>query len=214
MTQPLKQRMAESAAVIRKQLGCESLPATLVVLGSGFKGFESELSEAKSVDLSAVVHCPVPKVEGHGATLVIGQLKSSVAVLTGRVHLYEGYDAGQVVYVLRVLATMGVQRVLLTNAAGSLDLNIKPGQVVVLSDHINCTGQNCLVGEARELGPIFIDMSSCYDKQWRRQIMATDILPLVEGVYAGVLGPNYETPSETKMLGALGAQVAGMSTVQ
>lgn len=210
----LWRRFEESAHALQDGLGRETLPDTVVVLGSGFKGFEARLKDARTVDLDDVVHMPIPRVEGHGAALVVGTLDDrEVCVLTGRVHLYEGHSPADVVYPLRVLSTLGVQRVMLTNAAGSVDVNLRPGQVVLLKDQINLTGTSCLMGaEALELGPIFIDMGECFDAAWRQAVFALG--GMVEGVYAGALGPAYETPSETAMIRGLGASVVGMSTVQ
>jgi purine-nucleoside phosphorylase len=207
-------RVEASAGSVSRALGREVLPDTLVVLGSGFKGFEDQLGSSRRVDLADVDHMPVPKVEGHGASLVVGEIKGrAVAVMTGRVHLYEGWAPADVVYPLRVLSTLGVQRVLLTNAAGSVDAKILPGSVILVRDHLNLTGMNCLIGaDAREIGPIFQDMSACYDKEWRAGIAAGG--GVTEGVYAGLTGPTYETPAETAMLRGLGAHVVGMSTVQ
>lgn len=207
-------RLEASAESLQDALGRDAMPDTVVVLGSGFKGFEARLKTAQSVDLADIEHMPVPQVEGHGASLVVGDLNGrAIAVMTGRVHLYEGHSAQDVAYPLRVLSTLGVQRVLLTNAAGSVDPAIKPGQVVVLKDQINLTGTSCLMGaEARELGPIFVDMGACFDPAWRDAVLALG--GVTEGVYAGMLGPAYETPSETAMLRGLGAHVVGMSTVQ
>jgi purine-nucleoside phosphorylase len=206
-------KLEASANAVQKYLGRETLPDTLIVLGSGFKGFEAKLTNARTLDLDEVPHMPVPRVEGHGAMLVVGEAgDKEVAVLTGRVHLYEGHAPDDVVYPLRVLSTLGIQNVLLSNASGSVDPAVRPGQVVVVKDHLNLTGRNCLLGEdAPELGPIFIDMSEAYDKAWRQEILKLG--DVVEGVYAGVLGPNYETPAETAMLGKMGAHVVGMSTV-
>ena len=214
MKQPQIWKDLESTAeILKKQTGRETLPDTLVILGSGFKGFEKNLTKSIEVDLSSIGSMPVPKVEGHGASLVIGELGGKeICVLTGRVHMYEGYTPAEVVFPIRVLSTLGVQRVLLTNAAGSVDPSIKPGTVVLIKDHINFTGQNCLVGaEARALGQVFIDMGNAYDKMWRQKILKRE--QIIEGVYAGVLGPSYESPSETEMLSRLGANVVGMSTV-
>lgn len=205
--------LESTADIIKKQTGREALPDTLVVLGSGFKGFERSLENSIELELSGIGNMPVPKVEGHGSSLVIGELAGrNVCILTGRVHAYEGYTPAEVVFPIRVLATLGVQRVLLTNAAGSVDPDVRPGTVVLIKDQINLTGQNALVGpDARALGQVFIDMSNAYDKIWRQAILRDH--QLVEGVYAGVLGPSYETPSETAMLAKLGATVVGMSTV-
>lgn len=205
--------LESTAEIIKKQTGRETLPDTLVILGSGFKGFERNLQNPLELDLSGIGNMPVPKVEGHGSSLVIGELNGrEICVLTGRVHIYEGYSPSEVVFPIRVMSTLGVQRILLTNAAGSVDTSIRPGDVVLLKDHINLTGQNCLVGhEARALGQVFIDMSNAYDKIWRQEILKKE--PLIEGIYAGVLGPSYETPAETSMISGLGANVVGMSTV-
>jgi len=214
MKQPLIWKDLETTAeIIKRQTGRETLPDTLVVLGSGFKGFEQSLSNKIEVDLSSVGNMPVPKVEGHGASLVVGEIGDlKVCVLTGRVHLYEGYTPAEVVFPIRVMSTLGIQRVLLTNAAGSVDPAIKPGTIVLVKDHINLTGQNCLVGvEARALGQVFVDMGNAYDKIWRQKILKRE--PIIEGVYAGVLGPSYESPSETEMLSRMGANIVGMSTV-
>lgn len=207
-------RLEASSRSLQDAFGRETLPDTVVVLGSGFKGFEGRLTGTKMVDLSDVDHMPVPTVEGHGAALALGEVAGrELLVLTGRVHLYEGCSASEVVYPLRVLSTLGVQRVLLTNAAGSVDPGLRPGSVVALKDQINLTGTSCLAGpEARELGPVFIDMGECYDSDWREALMRLE--GVTTGVYAGVLGPAYETPSETAMLHRLGANVVGMSTVQ
>lgn len=207
-------KIEESAATIQERLGREALPETVIVLGSGFKGFEERLTGAATLSLRDVEHMPVPRVEGHGASLVVGKAGArEVAVLTGRVHLYEGWTPNEVVYPLRVLSTLGVRRVLLTNASGSVDVQVRPGQVVLVRDHLNLTGQSCLAGEeAGELGPVFLDMGKAYDPAWRAQIAALG--KTVDGVYAGVLGPQYETPAETAMLRGLGANVVGMSTVQ
>lgn len=207
-------RLEESARSIKQRLDREALPETLVVLGSGFKGFERQLDGAVTLESADIDHFPVPAVEGHGSSLVVGSIgDEEVAVMTGRVHLYEGWTPGEVVYPIRVLSTLGVQRVLLTNAAGSVDPTIKPGSVVLVKDHINLTYQNCLIGpEAQELGPIFLDMSECYDPAWRAKL--AKLGGTVEGVYGGCIGPTYETPAETKMLRGLGLNVVGMSTVQ
>ena len=212
-------RLEQSAKVIQTATRRETLPETLVVLGSGFKGFEHGLKNTIEVPVSEITHFPVPRVAGHGASLVLGEAAGrEVCVLTGRVHIYEGYEPHEVVYPIRVLSTLGVQNILLTNASGSVEPNVRPGTVVVAKDQINLTGQNCLIGDdARELGSIFVDMGQVYHPRWRDAVLAmadTINIKLTEGVYAGLLGPTYETPAETAMLRRLGATVVGMSTVQ
>ena len=134
--------------------------------------------------------------------------------MTGRLHLYEGLSAHDIVYPLRALSQIGVKRVLLTNASGSLRSNIPPGSLVAINDQINLTGTSCLIGPTgKYFGKQFLDMSSVFDAQWTQKICLLD-KTIVRGVYAGVLGPAYETPAEAKMLAGLGADVVGMSTVQ
>ena len=207
-------QMEESAADILNRFDREALPPTVVVLGSGFKLFAKRLENTQELPFAEVSHFPVPSVEGHGASFVLGSVEGTeILVMTGRIHMYEGFDAEQVVYPLRVLNTIGAQNVLLTNAAGSVDPKIQPGTAMVLNDHINLTGKNCLVGDAKEFGgSLFIDMGHAYDKDWRQAILKHG--DVIEGVYAGMLGPNYETNAEVRMLKGMGADVVGMSTVQ
>ncbi|MCX6108987.1 MAG: purine-nucleoside phosphorylase [Proteobacteria bacterium] len=204
-----------TAQFLQHRTGQARLPATLVVLGSGFKDFAAEVEGSTSIDMGEIPYFPQPKVAGHGGALVLGTIAAQpVAVLTGRVHLYEGFTPDQVVYPLRALAALGVERVLLTNASGSLDPAVAPGQVVLVRDQINFTGTSCLVGAAgRAFGPLFVDMGQAFDGAWAARIKA--VAPQVtDGIYVGVLGPSYETPAEARMLAGLGAQVVGMSTVQ
>ena len=211
--QTIWHRLEASADDLRHELKRETLPDTAVVLGSGFRGFEAMLEDRSQVDFADIEHLPTPTVKGHGAQIVVGRLdKREVCVLTGRVHLYERYTAQEVVYPLRLLASLGVQRVVLTNASGSVDPAIMPGTVVLLSDHINLTGRNCLAGMGDDFGDLFVDMQEAYDAPWRAYLQTK--CKATEGVYAGVLGPNYETAAETQMLGRMGAHIVGMSTVQ
>jgi purine-nucleoside phosphorylase len=214
MTISLSARLHESATWLSQKIGSR-FAKKAVILGSGFKGFEDLLQDKTTVYFHEIPHMPSPTVKGHGATLVLGHLNNEmIFVLTGRVHMYEGLSAHQIVYPLRLLAHLGLTHVLLTNASGSVNPQLLPGTVVAVKDHINFTGQNCLIGpEARELGEVFLDMGSSYDPEWRAAIQKLDNT-IPEGVYAGVLGPSYETPAETKMLGLAGADVVGMSTVQ
>jgi purine-nucleoside phosphorylase len=212
-TGTLVKRLDESAAVIRKKLAGRKLPETLVILGSGFKSVTSQVKNPFVLPMSEIPHFPVPRVEGHGADILIGEVGGrEVCFFTGRCHLYEGHSAADSVYPLRAMARCGIKRVLLTNAAGSVDLNFHPGDVVVLKDHINFQGRNCLVDSGLELGPVFIDMGSCYDAEWRKQLLGVG--GLKEGVYVSVMGPSFETGAEVRMMQTWGANVVGMSTVQ
>lgn len=213
MTLSLLERLQQSAGWLNQKIG-STVGKKAVVLGSGFKGFEDLLQNKVVIPFHDIPHMPSPTVKGHGATLVHGKVNGEwIFVLTGRVHMYEGLSADQIVYPLRLLRQIGITHVLLTNASGSVNPEILPGTVVAVKDHINFTGRNCLIGpEAKELGEVFIDMGASYDTDWRAAMRTLENIR--EGVYAGVLGPSYETPAETKMLGLLGADVVGMSTVQ
>ena len=209
------QIVAKASDTIRRKLslGKNTIPDTLVILGSGFKSFAGKLKVTSQIDLASIPGFPVPKVQGHGSSLLVGSVgKKKVCVLTGRVHMYEGYSAAEVVFSLRVLAVLGVKRIIVTNASGSLDKKIKPGSIVVLEDQINLTGQSCLTGAPGEW-PVFVDMGAAYDLKWRNAILKLNSR-LISGVYVGVLGPAYESPAEAKMFARLGGDIIGMSTVQ
>jgi purine-nucleoside phosphorylase len=161
---------------------------------------------------------PQSTAAGHAGKLVVGTIDGlPVAALAGRAHLYEGYTAEQVVYGIRALWKFGIDSIVLTNAAGGVNPSFGPGQLVLISDHINLLGQNPLTGPNDDsLGSRFPDMSEAYLKSWRRIAQDTGIemgLNLSEGVYAAVPGPSYETPAEIRYLRAIGADLVGMSTV-
>ncbi len=191
-----------------------STPDVAIVLGSGMGQLSDELDEPLAIPFADVPHWPVPAVPGHRAELVVGNLGGRcVATLTGRVHLYEGWQPGQVVRAVRSLRRMGVKSFLLTNAAGGIAEYLRPGDLMVVSDHLNLTGSSPLVGgEDSTLGPRFPDQTHVYDPGLR-QVLAGIDGELTEGVYAGMLGPSYETPAEVRMLRTLGASAVGMSTV-
>lgn len=188
-----------------------------VVLGSGVGGVVDALTDAESAP-SAEVGLPSSSVQGHASRVVVGKLGGArVAVLSGRVHLYEGRSPEEVVRGVRALARWGVARVLLTNASGGLTRELRPGQLVVVTDHINLLGASPLEGpDVEVLGPRFVDLADAYDPTMRADLHAAAGrlgVPLVDGVYAALRGPSYETAAEVRMLRALGADVAGMSTV-
>jgi purine-nucleoside phosphorylase len=190
-------------------------PKVAVVLGSGLGGFADALDGAR-VRTADVPGWPPSTVAGHAGQIVLG--KNGVAALAGRVHLYEGYDAAAVAFPVRVLIAAGARTVVLTNAAGGLDPRLAPGEIVILSDHLNLTGASPLRGPNDErLGPRFPDLSEAYDPTLRaltaRVSDARGLGVLREGIYAGLPGPSYETPAEVRMLRALGADLVGMSTV-
>jgi purine-nucleoside phosphorylase len=193
-------------------------PQIGVVLGSGLGKFAAELQDAARIRYSKIPHFPMSSVAGHAGELVVGTLGNvSLAVMSGRVHLYEGYTSRQVVFPVRVLARMGIRALVLTNAAGGINLALQQGGLVLISDHINLQGQNPLTGSSDErFGPRFPDMTEAYSKRLRALALAAGKklgLKLREGVYVALPGPSYETPAEIRYLRAIGADLVGMSTV-
>jgi len=189
-----------------------------IVLGSGLGAFAEALDHRFETPYADIAGWPPSTAVGHAGKLVTGKIGDiNVIVLSGRAHYYEGYTAAQVTFGIRELARRGVERVVLTNAAGGIDPSYQPGELVLVSDHINLMGMNPLVGPNDEqIGPRFPDMSEAYSREYReiaRQAGAELGLNLREGVYAGVLGPSYETPSEIRFLRTIGADLVGMSTV-
>lgn len=192
-------------------------PSLAVVLGSGLGAFADALSDAAVIRYEEIPGWPQSTAVGHAGKLVTGLLDGlPVAALSGRVHLYEGYTAQQVVYGVRTLGIMGIESLVLTNAAGGVNPAYRPGQLVLISDHINLTGQNPLTGPNDDsLGVRFPDMSEAYSKRYReiaRQAGKEMGLDLAEGVYAALLGPSFETPAEIRYLRTIGADLVGMST--
>lgn len=192
-------------------------PSLAVVLGSGLGAFADALSDAAVIRYEEIPGWPQSTAVGHAGKLVTGLLDGlPVAALSGRVHLYEGYTAQQVVYGVRTLGIMGIESLVLTNAAGGVNPAYRPGQLVLISDHINLTGQNPLTGPNDDsLGVRFPDMSEAYSKRYReiaREAGKEMGLDLAEGVYAALSGPSFETPAEIRYLRTIGADLVGMST--
>lgn len=183
---------------------------TGIVLGSGLGPLADAVAVEREVPFSEA-GLPVSSVPGHAGKFVFGNLSGTpVVLMKGRVHLYEGHSARAVSAGVRWMAEQGVERLILTNAAGTLNPNFTPGSWMMLSDHLNLTGASPLEG------PDFIDMSTAYDPDWRkrfRECAAASAMELHEGVYAGLRGPQYETPAEIRMLRTIGADAVGMSTV-
>ena len=204
-----------AAAFLRQRLGPAATTLRLgLVLGSGLKGFAKEVQEATVVPFAEIPGWPVPHVEGHGGALVVGTVAGTpVACLSGRVHLYEGWHPGEVVRAVRTLRRLGTPSFLLTNAAGGIADDMTAGDLMVLRDHLNLTGQSPLVGPHEPVfGPRFPDQTRVYAPRLQQLLVATGAR-LRPGVYAGLLGPSYETPAEIRMLRTLGADAVGMSTV-
>ena len=194
-----------------------------IVLGSGLGGFADSLDHRFETFYSEIAGWPISTAIGHAGKLVTGKLAGiDVMVLSGRAHYYEGYTSAQVTFGVHELARRGVKRIVVTNAAGGVNPAYRPGELVLISDHINLMGVNPLVGpnatgpDGEPLGPRFPDMSEAYSLEYREiaRKAGTELgLDLKEGVYAGLLGPSYETPAEIRYLRAIGADLVGMSTV-
>ncbi len=193
-------------------------PKIALVLGSGLGAFADEFADAVRIPYAKIPNFPRSTAIGHAGQLVLGKVENvEVVGMQGRVHLYEGYSANDVAFPIRVFARLGVQAVILTNAAGGIKRNFTQGRLVVISDHINLQAANPLVGPNDELfGPRFPDMSVAYDKKFREFTLAEGRrlgMDLDEGVYAALAGPSYETPAEIRYLRSIGADLVGMSTV-
>jgi purine-nucleoside phosphorylase len=194
-------------------------PRVGVVLGSGLGGLADELEARVEIPYSAIPGWPVSTAVGHAGTLVLGTLGGvSIAVMRGRAHLYEGVAADRVAFGVRVLGRLGIRSLVVTNAAGGINPDFRPGLLVLITDHVNLQGDSALVGPNDEsLGPRFPDMTDAYDPELRaraREVAARLGIEVSEGVYAAWLGPQFETPAEIRFMRAAGGDLAGMSTVQ
>ncbi len=192
-------------------------PRIGLVLGSGLGGFADSLTNATKIPYTEIPAFPRSTAIGHAGQLVIGNSGAvPVAAMQGRVHLYEGYSPQEVIFPMRVFGRMGIRAVILTNAAGGINLNFQQGALVLIRDHINLQGSNPLVGPNDDrFGVRFPDLSHAYAKEYRAaaQEEATRLgMTLHEGVYAALLGPSYETPAEINHLRTIGADLVGMST--
>ncbi len=193
-------------------------PKIGVVLGSGLGAFADQLSGQSSIPYAEIPNFPQSTAIGHAGRLVIGKAGDiPIFAMQGRVHLYEGYSAKDVAFPIRVLGRMGVRAVILTNAAGGINRAYQQGGLVAISDHINLQGTNPLMGANDErFGPRFPDMTEAYSKPYRdmaRTAARKLGIELQEGIYAGLLGPSYETPAEIRYLRTIGADLVGMSTI-
>jgi purine-nucleoside phosphorylase len=210
-------RLDASADAIRSRR--DSKPAVGLVLGSGLGEFAGRLKNRVAIPYEEIPHFPVPSgVVGHAGELVLGDVgKTPVVVLSGRVHFYEGRPMTDVVFPARVLARLGVKTVVITNAAGGVRKTFRPGDLMLISDHINAFGTNPLIGpNDEELGARFPDMSRVYDPSLQKLAKSTARslrIPLREGVYLGNSGPSYETPAEIRAYRTIGADAVGMSTI-
>jgi purine-nucleoside phosphorylase len=206
----------EAVRAIRERTALE--PRVGLILGSGLGGLADELAERTEIPYAEIPGWSVSTAIGHAGVLVLGSVGDvPVAVMRGRAHLYEGIPAERAVFGVRVLGRLGVRTLVVTNAAGGIDQSFRPGQLVLISDHVNLMGTSPLVGpNDDQLGPRFPDMSDAYDPELRayaREAAGRLGLELGEGVYAAWLGPQFETPAEIRFMRAVGGDLAGMSTV-
>lgn len=193
-------------------------PKVGIVLGSGLGIYVDHIENKLVIPYQDIPHFKRTSVEGHSGALIIGEVKGvTVAALQGRLHAYEGYAMEDIVLPVRTLAAIGIDYLFLSNASGGINTEYHPGDLVVITDHINLTGRNALVGpNIAELGPRFPDMGNAYDAELRNilhQAGTNHNVNLKDGVYCSVLGPTYETPAEIRMLRIIGADMVGMSTV-
>jgi purine-nucleoside phosphorylase len=212
----LYQRIQESVAVIQSR--SPLLPEVGVILGSGLGALAEQATECVRIPYTDIPHFHGTSVEGHSGHLVIGKIDQVPTVfLQGRFHRYEGYPMEEVVFPTRVISALGIHTLVLTNAAGGVNTRFRPGDLMLIEDHLNLMGDNPLMGpNIAELGPRFPDLTEAWSRfclEVMEQTAAELGLASSRGVYAGVLGPTYETPAEVRMLRILGADAVGMSTV-
>jgi purine-nucleoside phosphorylase len=215
-TMPLFDRIQEATGVVRRRSRLR--PDIAIVLGTGLGGLAAEIEVEAAIPYEDIPGFPLSTVESHAGRLLLGRLgQRPVVAMQGRFHRYEGYDLAAVTFPVRVMQALGARVLFVSNACGGMNPLWSPGDLVLLSDHINLLGDNPLIGANDErLGPRFPDMSSPYDPELRALARATALelgITLREGVYVAVPGPNLETRSEYRMLRMMGADVVGMSTV-
>ncbi|WP_062198428.1 purine-nucleoside phosphorylase [Massilibacterium senegalense] len=193
-------------------------PKIGIILGSGLGGLVEEVTSCKVIPYEQIPHFPVSTVEGHGGNMIIGYLHDiPVIMMQGRFHYYEGYSMQEITFPVRVMKALGIESLLVTNAAGGINESFVPGDLMIINDHIQAMGSNPLIGgNDEQLGARFPDMSRVYKESYRT--MAKEVakrlgISIKEGVYIAVTGPSYETPAEIRMFRTLGADAVGMSTV-
>ncbi len=193
-------------------------PKVGLILGSGLGSLAEKINNPTIIKYEDILGFPRSTVEGHAGQLVIGELAGKVVVaMQGRFHYYEGYPLDDVTFPIRVMIGLGIESLIVTNAAGGVNIDFTPGDLMIITDHINFTGKNPLIGEnLNGLGPRFVDMSKAYDREYiniAKEVGKKLGLNLKEGVYMWLTGPTYETPAEVRLARILGADAVGMSTV-
>jgi inosine/guanosine/xanthosine phosphorylase family protein len=216
MSQESSSPVDAGAAAIRARIA--DFPKTVIVLGSGLGGFAAGVHHATTIPYGDIPGFSRSTVAGHSGNLIAGEMEGKrIAVMQGRIHAYEGHGGAAIATPIRILKQLGVETLVLTNACGGLRLEMAPGTLVLLEDHINISGFNPLIGPNDErFGPRFPDMSDAYDPRLRAQLAAASEktgVAVKKGVYIYVLGPNFETAAEIRAYAKLGADVVGMSTV-
>lgn len=217
MAQPtIYQKIREAVEAIQNRSAL--VPEIGVILGSGLGSIAQQILDPVIIPYTEIPHFHGTSVEGHAGQLILGSFHGVHTVfLQGRFHLYEGYPMEDVVFPTRTVCGLGIQTLILTNAAGGINTRYRPGELMVIQDHLNLMGDNPLKGpNLTQLGPRFPDLSEAYSRTCIESLQQTAAelgIPLHSGVYAGLLGPTYETPAEVRMLRALGADAVGMSTV-
>jgi purine-nucleoside phosphorylase len=206
-----------AADVVRRHVGAVDEPVLAIVLGSGLGGLASRIENGTAVTFDAIPGFPAATVTGHAGRLLLGRLCGrSVVALAGRFHMYEGHDAAHAGFPVRVLHALGARTLFVSNAAGGINPAFTPGDLMILTDHLNLMFRNPLVGAPVAGDVRFPDMSEPYDRALAAKLRdqaASLGIAIREGVYCGLLGPTYETPAEVRMLRVLGADAVGMSTV-
>jgi purine-nucleoside phosphorylase len=209
-------KILEASQFIQSRISVK--PKIGIVLGSGLGIYIDQIQNKTIISYDEIPHFKRTSVEGHSGALIVGEVRGvPVVAMQGRVHAYEGYAMEDIVLPVRALALLGIEILFLTNASGGINADFHPGDLVTISDHINLSGRNPLVGpNIPELGPRFPDMGNAYDRELRELLHAVGKnhhVELKSGVYCSVLGPTYETPAEIRMLRIVGADLVGMSTV-
>lgn len=209
-------KIKESSEFIRNKIN--GIPEIGLILGSGLGSMADEVEDRILIKYSEIPNFPVPTVAGHAGQFVYGNLEGKkVIMMQGRFHYYEGYDMETVTFPVRVMKMLGIDKLVVTNAAGGVNMDFKPGDLMVITDCINLSGMNPLIGRNMdEFGPRFPDMSNAFNKEFIKLALKSaeeEKISVVQGTYLMMSGPNYETPAEVRMIRTLGGDAVGMSTV-
>ena len=210
------EKIQETADFIRSKVNV--LPKTGIILGTGLGNLVTQITEKLEIPYQEIPNFPISTVEGHSGKLIFGKLgKVDVLAMQGRFHFYEGYDMKQVTFPVRVMKALGIQNLMVSNAAGGMNPDFRIGDLMIIRDHVNLFPEHPLRGKNyNELGTRFPDMSEAYDKEFiakAKEIARRNNIRVVEGVYVGTQGPTFETPAEYKYFSVIGGDAVGMSTV-